>query len=87
MHIRIKALGKIPGNKLITSLPLPPEFVSIKIPGALRCQVANLGAWPMRALANPAVTAGFTRTESVKAWNLPPRRALIMAEFPGTLPE
>ena len=87
MHIRLKALNKVVGNKLITSLPLPPEFVDIKIPGALRCQVANLGAWPIRALENPAVTVGFTKTESVKAWNLPPRRALIMAEFPEKLPE
>jgi hypothetical protein len=87
MHIKLKALGAVAGNKLITSLPLPPEFVNITIPGASRFQVSNLGAWPMRALANPAVTAGFTGTESVKAWNLPSRRALIMAEFPGTLPE
>lgn len=87
MHIRLKALNKVAGNKLIASLPLPPEYVNIKISGALRCQVANLGAWPTRALANPAVAAGFSGTESVRDWNLPPRRALVMAEFPGKLPE
>ena len=87
MNVRIKALGAVADNKLITSLPLPPEFVNITIPGASRCQVSNLGAWPMRALANPSVTAGFSGAESAKVWNLPPRRALIMAEFPKTLPE
>lgn len=74
------------GGRIICSLPLGPEYTDVKVKGAVSQSTVPLGQYGLFALRNPAVTAGFDIT-AVDHWNLPPRRVLLFADFPGETPE
>ena len=73
-------------GRIVCSLPLGPEYTSVKVKGAASQAAVPLGKYGLFSLQNPAVTEGFD-VSNIDPRHLPPRRMLIFADFPDGTPD